>query len=126
MTGVLKVIAEAKVVKGWRLSILSLLLGLHDEGFKLKLSWNEAFIYHLLLLFDRSLNLGKLGFMVSELDGQVIDSLVVALKLFLVFISELLRRLLLWILDLLFNFFKLAGQILLLMLKFLNRFFDLF
>ena len=64
--------------------------------------------------------------MVSELDGQVIDSLVVALKLFLVFISELLRRLLLWILDLLFNFFKLAGQILLLMLKFLNRFFDLF
>jgi len=64
--------------------------------------------------------------MVSELDGQVIDSLVVALKRFLIFISQLLWRLLLWILDLLFDFFKLAGQILLLMLKFLNRFFDLF
>ena len=126
MTGVLKVITKAKVVKGWRLSIVSFLLGLHDEGFKFKLSWNEAFIYHLVFLFYRSLKLGKLGFMVSELDGQVIDSLVVALKRFLIFISQLLWRLLLWILDLLFDFFKLAGQILLLMLKFLNRFFDLF
>jgi len=106
---------------GW----LILLLDFQDQCLELEFSGYEALVDHLLLLLYLCLNLSKLSLVVLELEDLLIDGLVVVQKFFLILWTELLRHLLLRVLELGLNLFELIDQVRFLIAEVFNQFFDL-